>query len=87
MQPTNIEPLFRKVSAIIKLIRDSNKGIPTVPLLDDIYQKSIYYNLFFLLLNLRNLQTVRMLNLSICFFQKASARTIRPILFKSNSSI
>lgn len=27
-----------------KLIRDSNKGIPTVPLLDDIYQKSIYYN-------------------------------------------
>ena len=27
-----------------KLIRNANKGVPTVPLLDDLYQKAIYYN-------------------------------------------
>ena len=70
-----------------KLIRDSNKGIPTVPLLDDIYQKSIYYNRLLSPSQSEDLQTVRMLNLSICFFQKASARTNSSYPFKSNSSI
>lgn len=27
-----------------KLIRNANKGVPTVPLLDDLYQKAVYYN-------------------------------------------
>ena len=27
-----------------KIIRNANKGIPTVPLLEDLYQKAIYYS-------------------------------------------
>ena len=71
-----------------KLIRDSNKGIPTVPLLDDIYQKSIYYNR--LLSPSQSEESANCSNVEFkvyAFFQKASARTNSSYPFKSNSSI
>ena len=64
-----------------KLIRDSNKGIPTVPLLDDIYQKSIYYNR--LLSPSQSEESANCSNVEFkvyAFFKKHRQEQIRPIL-------
>lgn len=58
-----------------KLIRDSNKGIPTVPLLDDIYQKSIYYNRLLSPSQSEESANCSNVEFKVYAFSKASART------------
>lgn len=81
MQPTNIEPLFRKVSAIINSFVIPTKAFQLFRFLTIFIRSPSTTTAFFLLLNLRNLQTVRMLNLKYMLFSKSIGQEqIRPIL-------
>ena len=61
-----------------KLIRDFNKGIPTVPLLEDVYQKAIYYISPSLSVESANCSDVEFKVYT--FFKKHRQEQIRPIL-------
>ena len=68
---SEIEPLFRKVSAIINSFVIPTKAFQLFRFLTIFIRSPSTTTVFFLLLNLRNLQTVRMLNLKYMLFSKS----------------